>query len=331
MIIVRSPHRCSILGGGTDVIPYVSRPQKYSLVLGFGLAQYNFLTLRNLPKFFPDYKTRLSYSQIEFVQDNSLIQHKVIKAALEYFDLDDGLEMSFLSDVPSKSGLGSSSSFLVSLIHALARLKNCHPTPLDLYKWAVDIEQNKLKENVGLQDSAWASLSGIGYIRFKEISDVQYTPIHMTNEEIRNFERHILLFYTNIPRVSSNVAKYYPSLALKDYEMDRMLDLTHAGIDLLKEKKYLQLGALMEQSWALKRSFDQNISSSFIDNVHDIITENSGFCKVTGAGGGGCILAFVPPEKQSSVRTELKDLTEIKVKIDMLGSHVIYEDNNETL
>lgn len=198
------------MGGGSDVLENVNR--SYGLVLGAAIRQYSYITARYLPQF-SGYKTRLSYSKIELVNQNDEIEHNVIRAVLDYLDITEGVEISHLSDIPGKSGLGSSSSFLVGLLNALSHLKGMSPSKMDLYLAAVDIEQNHLKETIGLQDSMWAVFGGMASVKFLDMYDMIYRPFHMTTVEMQRLESHLMLFYTKTQRMSSEIAaKYYPSL-----------------------------------------------------------------------------------------------------------------------
>jgi len=324
MIITKTNHRISILGGSTDTIPHLATG-KSGIVLGFGLAQYTTASVRYLPKYF-DYKSRLAYSKIETVKSNVDIEHRVIKEALRYFDLDDGIEITHIADVPSYSGLGSSSSFLVNLINCLAHLKGYKPTPMDLYLWATDIEQNKLKENVGLQDSLWAAYSNIGYMKFKSREEVQYIPIHYTKDALEDLERHCMLFFTG-GRISSQVTKYYKNFGSQAYQMDRLVDMTNMGIEALKARNYPQLSKLMGASWDIKRGLDASISGPKIDEANEKVKKHGGFMKLCGGGGGaGCIFILCPPDEHDNIRKDLTDFTEIQVKVDTEGPRIIFNN-----
>lgn len=324
MIISRTPVRTSFLGGGSDTIENVNR--SYGLVLGAAIQQYSFVTARYLPQY-SGYKTRLSYSKIETVNDNSEIEHRVIKSVLEYLDITDGVEIGHESDIPGKSGLGSSSSFLVGLLNSLCHLKGLTPSKMDLYLAAVDIEQNFMKETIGLQDSMWAVYGGLATVKFTSMYDMIYRPFFLTTKELERFESHIMLFYTKTQRMSSEIAaKYYPTMTEKSLEMDAIVELARQGRELIKRKDYLGLGNLLGESWKLKKSLHPDISNTQIDEINEIISNNSGYSKVSGAGGGGSILAIIPPEKRQIIKAEVGERAiEIPVKIDYSGSTIIYK------
>lgn len=322
MITVKCPVRISFVGGGSDVLSNVLR--KYGLVVGCSIQQYSYFNIRYLPKFF-DYKTRLSYSEIETVKYNWDIKHKVMRAAIKYFDIQEGLEITHISDIPSYSGLGSSSSFLVGLLHGLAELRKIPHSKMDLYNWAVDIEQNVLREVIGLQDSAFAALGGLASIKFRNVDNLEYNPIFLSSDEIEKLQSHILLFYTKIPRVSSNVAsKYYHQIINKEEEMDNLLNLAHLSIEAIRRKEYMTVGKFMGESWKIKQSLHPDVSNPIINQLCEKVNECGGYIKVTGAGGGGSLLVFAESNTHEKIRQILGHLVEIPVKIDWEGSKVIF-------
>jgi hypothetical protein len=166
MIIARTAVRISLFGGGTEYPNWVEHGNK-GLVIGGTINKYSYIMLRSLPGFF-DYKSKIAYSEIEHVKNNQEIQHKVINALVNYYAPNDGLEITHLADLPSKSGIGSSSTFLVCLLHALITYKNLSLNKTELLNKAIEFEQDILKEDVGYQDSAWAVHGGFNTIQFEQ-------------------------------------------------------------------------------------------------------------------------------------------------------------------
>jgi len=321
MITVRVPVRVSILGGGTDVLSNVLR--KYGLVLGCSIQQYTYTTVRFLPAYHP-HKTLVTYSEIERCQDNSHIQHKVVNAAVRYFGITDGLEIHYTCDVPSKSGLGTSSSFVVGLMQGLAELLGLKYSKKDILDWSINLEQNYLNECIGLQDSFWAVNGGLAYGQFRNVNDIEYHPFLFSQTSIEELQSYLLLFYTKIQRTSSDVAaKYYPSLANKEEEMDAMLDLTHQGIEALSRKEYMTVGRLMGESWNIKKSLHPNVTTPEIDGIISKIKECGGFAKLSGAGNGGSILCFCHRSNRDKIKKVLSHLVEIPIRIDFDGAKII--------
>ena len=321
MILTKTPIRISFLGGGTEYLSWCQ--DNVGMVLGCTIQQYSYLGIRKLPEFF-DYKTRLSYSKIETVESNDDIEHKVIREAIKYFNIKDGLEISHMADVPSKSGLGTSSSFLVGLVNGLGKLCDLGLSKKDLYNYATDIEQNHLKESVGLQDSAWAAFGGIGAIEFRGRDDVTYKQFQMTTEELKEFESHVMLFYTKMPRTSSDVAsKYVPSLKDKEHEMMFLVELVRQGMECFKRKDYIQLGRLLRENWNLKKSLHKDISNTYLDYLNKLVEDCGGYSKISGAGGGGSLLVITEPPNRTKIKEALKDVVELPVKIDLYGSRIL--------
>lgn len=321
MITIRIPTRISILGGGSDVLPSVLR--KYGIVLGCGLSQYIYVNLRYLPPY-QGFKTRITYSDIELCQDNADIRHKVVNAAIRYFAISDGLEISYLSDLPAKSGLATSSAFVVGLMMGLAELLGLKYSKKDILDWSINLEQNYLNESIGLQDSAWATMGGLAYFKFKNVNDIEYRPFMFSQTDVEELQSYLLLFYTKISRTSSEVAsKYYPSLRNKVEEMDALIDLTHQGIEAMRRREYMTVGRLMGESWNIKKSLHQDVSSPEIDDIIKIIKDNNGYAKLTGSGSGGSILCFCHRSNREKIKKALSHLIEIPVRIDFEGAKII--------
>lgn len=325
MIIVKTPHRVSLLGGSTDVLTWINpKLHRHGVVLGMSIEQYSYLTLKWLPSYF-DYSYKLSYSKVETCKNTSEIEHKVIRKALEFFKIKFPIEMHYMSDVPSKSGLGSSSSFVVSLINGLNYLLWNHKfSPTDLYLKAVEFEQDYLKEEVGVQDVFWASYGGFSRTLFKSRTELEIFPFNFPSEDIVNLQKHILLFYTNIPRVSADIAaKYYPKLADRETELWNLVELANQGAELIKRKDYMGVGKLMGESWQIKKSGHPDISSPTIDRVIEQIEAQGAYAKVSGAGQGS-IICICEPNKRHIIQEICKNFTEITVNIAQEGSSIIY-------
>lgn len=321
MITIRVPVRVSFLGGGSDVLPSVAK--RPGLVLGCSIQQYSTIIIRHLPPYHP-YKTRLSYSKIETVNDNYEIEHNVIRNVLKMFGIEKGVEISYISDIPSGSGLGTSSSFVVGLIHGLAEFIGSKYSKLDLYRWAVELEQDYLKENIGLQDAMWAAMGGLAHAKFKSKYEIEYSPILLSRQEIEKFESHLLLFFTKIPRSSSAIAgQYYDKLGEKKDEIGELLELTKMGIEAINRKDFLDVGRFMYDSWLIKKSLHPDISPPLIEDYCSRVKDCGGFVKLTGSGQSGCLLIIAPPKTHSDIKDALKDLIEIPIKISEEGSRRI--------
>jgi len=332
MIIVRSPQRISLVGGGTDVPHWLD--SNNGLVVGMAIQQYGYITIREMPRYF-DYKYRLTYSEIETAKEIQDIRHNVIRNVLEYYHVNTPLEIHFICDVPGKSGLGSSSTFLTALVAAVRTLIYKQPfTKMDLYKDVTNIEQNVLKECIGFQDTAWAVFGGINGIGFTQNGKFNILPIHLSQYATNNLLDHILLFYTNIPRQSSDIAaKYYPSVKEREQEMLCLTSLAaeaYNALDTLSKdetdiKCIRRLGTLLESSWTLKKMHHPDVSNPVIDNAINQILSIGGHAKVSGAGQGS-IIVMCNPNQRNEVRRICSNFTEIAVKPDYEGTKIIYDN-----
>lgn len=323
MIISKTPVRLSFFGGGTDYTQYLDEGYE-GIVVGGAINKYSYITCRNLPPFHP-HTTYLSYSEIERLKDNKDIQHKVIKAVVDYFRIVDGIELCHLADIPSKTGTGSSSAFLVGMINAIATLCGKNYDYVALANTAIHIEQDVLQDTVGLQDSIWAALGGINIIKFGPDRYWHTQTLNLNREDIAHFESNLLLFFSGISRTSSQVASsYVPTLKTQQEQQKRMIELTYKGIETLKQRDFLRLGKLLHESWMIKRSLSPNISNPYLDNLYQVALDNGAVGgKITGSGGGGSLLLVVPPTKRKQVVNSLHHLVQIPFKFSMHGSQII--------
>ena len=330
MIISKTPFRVSLFGGGTDYADWVR--EHGGDVLGFAIDKYCWLTLRRLPPFFP-HRHRIVHSAIELVQTIDEIQHPAAREILRrYYTGTGGLELHHDGDLPARSGLGSSSSFCVGLINALAALRGQLLDRRYLASEAIRVEQKILAENVGSQDQVWAAYGGFNRIRFHVDGDFTVMPI--ISAEIRRAEmmRSLLLFYTGTSRVASEIAgKQIAGFAGHTAQLHAIAALVPEALDVLYSAStpIRRLGALLDQGWRMKRELADGVSTPQIDEIY-ASAKSAGALggKLLGAGGGGFLLLYVPPEAQEDVRDRLRPLVEVRFDIARAGSVIsIYEPN----
>jgi D-glycero-alpha-D-manno-heptose-7-phosphate kinase len=328
LIISRTPLRLSLAGGGTDYVPYLKSGNP-GLVVGSTIDKYIYICLKGLPPFF-EYKTQISYSRIEQVESNNDIQHKVFRDVIRYFGLEgEGLDITHLSECPSKVGVGSSSAFIVGLVNALHTWKTQNRlTGKELYDTSVHLEQNVLQESVGLQDSAWAAFGGLNYIRFAAGSgEPSVWPLGLKRPVLEELNNNLLLFFTGTTRTASQIASSYIG-TLKDKKelQNNIYTIADKSIEALLDGDTDLVGRLMNQGWINKRALSPNISSSTIDELWKTCMAAGaiGF-KLVGAGGGGCILVYAPSHKRQNVRRALDTLIEIPFSFESNGSQIIFQ------
>ena len=250
----------------------------------------------------------------------------MIKSALEYLSYNDPIQIAHTADCPSKTGLGSSSSFLVGLINTLHAMRGRRISREDLASTAIHIEQNLLKECIGYQDSTWAAHGGLNEIEFRKDGTTSVRPITISAEFRAYLEAHVMLWFTGNTRVSHNVtSQYVPTLKEKQSQHKKMLILAQQGIKAIYEERVELLARLINLSWKIKRSLSPSISTEKIDEICRA-AKNAGAlgAKLIGGGGGGCIMMIVPPNKKYYVRKALSGLAEIPVKFDTEGSKIVY-------
>lgn len=325
MIITRTPFRISFFGGGTDYPEWISKHG--GAVLGCGINKYCYISLRYLPPFF-SHRYRVVYSITETCSKASLIRHPVVKAVCSKYFHNRGVEVHHDGDLPARSGMGSSSSFAVGLLHASHALLGQMTSRLSLAKEAIDLEQNTLQETVGSQDQVLASYGNLNYIRFAPSGEILVKPLTLQSDRVGELLSHCMLFFTRTVRTSSVIAKSYALnlAAKKDYFL-KLPEMVSEACALLTARKFdaRTFGGLLHEAWEIKRGISRGISNPRIDQFYRAACKAGALGgKILGAGGGGFLLFFVPPERRKRVRLALKNLLEIPFEIDRLGSQVIF-------
>ncbi len=324
MIISRTPFRVSFFGGGTDY-PIWYR-ENCGAVLGATIDKYCYITCRYLPPFF-EHKHRIVYSQTEFAQDIDEISHPAVRETLRFVGITQGMEIHHDGDLPARTGLGSSSSFTVGLLHALYALKGIMPSKMQLAQDAIHIEQNMIKENVGSQDQVFAAFGGLSRIDFSKEHHIEVQPITIRQERLQLLQGHLMLLFTGFSRTASQIAgeqiKQTPNKKRELTEMCRMVD---EAINILSGNNDLvELGKLIHESWQLKRSLTDKISTPYIDYVYETaIRAGATGGKLLGAGGGGFMLLFVRPEFRTKVKESLHGLLHVPFRFENSGSQIIF-------
>ena len=325
MIISRTPFRISFFGGGTDYPVWYK--EHGGAVLATSIDKYCYINLRHLPPFF-DYNYRLVYSKSEQIQDISEIQHPSIRETLRFMKSDQGLEIHHDADLPARSGLGSSSSFTVGLLNVMYAMKGKMITKRQLALDAIHVEQDLINENVGSQDQTSAAFGGFNKIEFGGEQEIQVQPITIGAKKSQDLQDHLMLFFTGFSRIASEIAgEQIKKTPDKTDELNRMREMVDEAIDILNssDSDITDFGRLLHESWMIKRSLTDKISTSQVDQIYETAMQAGALGgKLLGAGGGGFILFFVEPEFQPMVKEKLKNLLHVPFKFDTLGSQIIY-------
>lgn len=324
MIISRTPFRISFFGGGTD---YPGWYEEYGgSVLSTTIDKYCYITIRYLPPFF-EHKYRIVYSKIENVKCISEIQHKAVRALLEFCKIEKGVEIHHDGDLPARSGLGSSSAFTVGLLHSLYALRGTMVSKFQLAKEAIHLERDILKENVGSQDQIAVAYGGFNKIIFAKNKDFRVEPVTLNKAKIQQIQNYLMLVFTGITRFASEIARHQiNNIPNKKEELKIMHQMVEEAMEILNSNKdILEFGRLMHKAWELKKSLSEKISNTRIDNIYTAALKAGAVGgKLLGAGGGGFMLLFVPPERHQNVREALKKLLEVKFCFENEGSQIIY-------
>jgi len=332
MIIGRAPFRISFFGGGTDYPVWYS--EHCGAVLATSINKYCYVTVRYLPPFF-DYKYRIRYTEREEVQDISEIKHPSARECLAFLNFfERGVEIQHNADLPARIGLGSSSAFTVCLLNAQHALKGEMVTKRQLSLEAIHVEQDRIREYVGSQDQTIAAFGGFNKIEFGGERQIQVQPVTIGAEKLRCFHEHLMLFHTGFVRTASEIAiEQIQNTPVKKSELNGMREMVDEGLGILNcgNSELVDFGKLMHEGWMLKRSLTSKITTPFVDEIYEAARKAGAWGgKLLGAGGGGCILLFVEPERQDRVKEELKKLLYIPFKFETLGSQIVYyapEDN----
>ena len=329
MVISRTPFRVSFFGGGTDY-PIWYRDHGGS-VLATTIDKYCYLSCRYLPPFFA-HRIRLVYSRIENCQKVDDIVHPAAREVLRFSGIERGLEIHHDGDLPARSGMGSSSSFTVGLLHALYALQGQMPSKRQLALESIRIEQELIKETVGSQDQVSAAFGGFNHVVFSSNGEIAVRPVTVSADRLRELNSNLMLFYSGIERMASEVAEsYITDLNGKKSQLRIMKDLVDESLAVLNGGRDIQaFGSLQHEAWQAKRGLGAQVSNTHVDQIYQVAMENGALGgKLLGAGGGGFMLLFVPPERQDRVRECLKRLIYVPFRFESSGSQIIYFDPRE--
>lgn len=328
MIISRTPFRISFFGGGTDYPVWFK--EHGGAVIGTTIDKYCFITCRYLPPFFT-HKHRLAYSRIEMVNSTEEIEHPAVRACLQYMGIPHGLEIHHDGDLPARAGMGSSSAFTVGMLHALSALKGQMRGPMDLALEAIHVEQNVIGENVGAQDQAMAAFGGFNRIEFFPDGTIQPTPVILKKERLEDLQSHLMLVYTGVSRFASDIAKdVIANAAARTQQLHRMRTMVDEAVDMLNSSAPItDFGAMLDETWQLKRQLTSGIATSHVDEIYTAAREvGATGGKLLGAGGGGFFLFFAPPSMQPAIAKRLKGLLHVPFRFHNGGSQIIYYNSD---
>ena len=324
MIICRTPFRVSFFGGGTDYPVWYQ--ENGGAVLSTTIDKYCYISCRYLPPFFP-YKHHIVYSKHERVNDIYEIKHPAVREIFRYLNVSKGLSVHYDADLPARSGLGSSSAFIVGLLNSIYALNKKTVSKDRLAVESIHLERDILKENVGSQDQIAVAYGGFNHIKFSRDDTFIINPIIIGKNKLKELQSYLMFFFTGFSRNATDIAKeQIKKTPQKNKELIKMQEMVDEAISILKNNNTSidEFGKLLNESWKLKRSLTDKVSNKSIDQIYEIAC-NAGALggKITGAGGGGFMLIIARPENHHSIRKALNKLLFVPISFEEAGSKII--------
>lgn len=326
MIISRTPLRISFVGGGTDIRKFYKK--ETGGVLSTTIDKYLYVAVKQQLDFV-DYKYRINWEKTEFKNEIDEIEHPIVRETLRLLEIDFPIEITTFADVPPGTGLGSSSSFAVGLIHALYALKNKHITKAELAKIASHVEIDILKRNIGKQDHYAAAFGDVNVIYFNKDESVSVEPVFYNPGIRTELESRLLMFYTNIKRDASKILKEQVDEIDNSFEtLCQMKDLIPSMRLIFSNSNHINdFGKILHEGWLLKKSLTRQISNSKINDYYQMAMDAGAFGgKLLGAGGGGFLLFYAEQINHGKIRAALSELFEMRFRFDKSGSRITYYD-----
>ncbi|TXD99721.1 GHMP kinase [Mitsuaria sp. TWR114] len=328
MIVSKTPLRMSFVGGGSDLPAYYR--EEIGAVLSTSIDKYMYICVNK--KF--DGRIRLSYTKTEDVQSRHEIEHPLVRQALDVVGIDGGIEIASMADIPSKgSGLGSSSTYTVGLLNALYAYRNRFASKETLARQACEIEIDRCGEPIGKQDQYAAAYGGLNLIRFHPDDSVSVDPVICKPSLLQEMEDSTLVFFTGRTRSASAVlANQSAAMQATDRRalMRRMVQLAFEMKEQLESGTLEHLGTLLDENWRLKAQLTAGISDPQIDGWYAAGMANGALGgKLLGAGNGGFMMFYAPPERHAQITAALGDLQPVKFRFDRTGAQIVFYQPTE--
>ena len=327
MIISRTPYRISFFGGGTD---YPEWYKKFGgEVISTSINKYVYISVRNLPQFFK-HKYRILYSKDEQVQKLENIKHKPVREILKYYKINNGIEVHYDGDIPARTGVASSSAFVVGFLNAITALKNKNINKLDLARKSIFLETKILNEVVGSQDQVACACGGFNNIIFNKNGSFKIKKINIENKDKAILQNNLFLVYSKIQRTAEIIAKsFVNNLSEKKIkEMQMINGILRDAKKIIRSKKFGDFGKLLHESWLAKRSLSSKVTNDKIDELYNYALESGADGgKLLGAGGGGFFVFYVKRNNQKKFIKKMKKTLILPFQFDDTGSKIIVNTN----
>ena len=325
MLISRAPVRISFFGGGTDYPEFFLK--EGGAVLATAVDKYSYVTASPFLSHLFDYSIRCSYRKVELTRNVQDIEHNVFRECLKVCGIEKDVELHNVADLPAFTGLGSSSSFTVSLLHALHGFKGEFIRPQELAYEAIHVERHILNDNVGCQDQVLAAWGGFNVVEFRTERDITVSRLPISTQRLAEFEAHLLLVFTGIRRKAADVvARQLQRVDGNKGALLTMRAMVYEGAKILTDHRpFREFGGLLHEAWETKRNLDDGVSNPEIDEIYDQGRRAGAWGgKLLGAGGGGFMLFFAPPEAHPKLREVFAGRQILNVKLNAPGSQIIF-------
>ncbi len=326
MIITQTPLRVGLVGGGTDLPSYYR--EHGGTVLNCAIDKYVYVIVKQ--RFDDD--IYVNYSKKEIVSRVEDLEHDLVREALHMAGVRTGVEITTLADIPSAgSGLGSSSSVTVGLLQALFAYRGRQLSADELADRACTIEIDRCGKPIGKQDQYIAALGGVQELRFGPGDRVVADEVVLSSPRRRELQQGMLLFYTGLTRSADTILKEQnANVGNSLSQLHQLRDLAAYASAALRSGDVAAVGTALRQSWDIKRALASGVSNRQIETAIEMALEaGASGAKVTGAGGGGFLLVMCPGERQNAVRERLHDMQELPIKIDPMGSRIVFNAHRD--
>ncbi len=321
MIITKTPFRISFGGGGTDLESFYKEHE--GCVISTSIDKYMYISIH---PFFSSEMTSLKYSENEVVSDLSQIKHSILRCVLNEMQIK-GVEIVSTADVPSGTGLGSSSSFTVGLLNALSAYQGKCISKADLAEWACRIEIEKLGAPIGKQDQYAAAFGGLNFITFRRNGDVKVEPLIVKRDTLRRLQDNLAMFYTGIKHDANEILAEQKKNMTQADQAENLLKMCGIAKEMrlaLEEGNLADFGELLDEGWRRKKELASGITRAGIDEMYERAKKNGAAGgKLLGAGGGGFLLFYCEKEKKAGLEKAL-GLKEFDFRFEQDGSSVVY-------
>lgn len=323
MIISRTPFRISFVGGGSDLEAFYARHQ--GAVLSTSIDKYMYISSH---RYFYKNQIQVKYSRTETVESLEDLRHPLLREALRKTGITGGIEISSIADIPSGTGMGSSSSFTVGLLHNLFAINRKFVTHEELARLACEIEIDIVKEPIGKQDQYAAAFGGLNIIYFNQDGSVKVEPLYIKSSIYRELQDNLIMFYVGNQRKASDILAEQKQNATQEEKfsiLKKMVSLVFDLREVLYKGELSRFGEIMHENWLLKQKLASRISNPEIDEIYEKGLKNGAIGgKLLGAGGGGFMLFYCEKNKQDKLREALRSYSDYDFKFERDGSKLIY-------